>query len=517
MTDFSAHRPPGYTGRGDRFLPQIMRELTSMLVSQQDDLVYETLCLPDSEWSRLAVALVEFAEDIHHEIGLWRSLERYQQTFFGTPLPLILPAHQPVEPTSLAENRIRHLLWVLYAEINPDLILGPGHQDLQYLAHWIAGFLAERFATVPPGSGVKQFLTQPNRFGWDVKRKLVWLGQHAYLFRYHFQNYVNEHGGQADIKTIDDFVCQQPTSWAGLGVIDILAETLAISAERRADLRSWYERHAAYYRVRALKRSGLQVVNLINDQPYTVRQEKAGDFFKVGQVVFGSLVPWAGDWYWSGEQLSYADMLDSAIQAVKQEFLEKRSRIAYRYCPALVEQAREMVQGHYDRFVAHHGGDLAVYPDGLTMAADMQKEDRLHNETLPPAEREAVMKAHGLTSPAPKMPFPQALIESANGVGVYFNREEGREIMVEFNDVMSGLQKDGAELTEAEEAMLQNIIYSPVISPAFIQRLVQASSDASLAAAFLIRNRQDQTYLAYLLRRHKGHFYRKRYPNLAIV
>ncbi|MEW5959373.1 MAG: DUF3843 family protein, partial [Chloroflexota bacterium] len=185
--NISAHRPPGSTTAEERYLSRLSRNLARLLMKAQDDLAYETLRLPDEEFGRLADVLVEFAEDIYHDIGLWRSLEQYHLAFFDTPLPLFWPAHQPVDPARLTEARLRHLLWVMYAEINPNLILSPGHRDLQLLAGRVADFLAGRFVQAPPASSLKQFLAQPDRWGWDVKRKLLWLGQHSYLFRRQLQ------------------------------------------------------------------------------------------------------------------------------------------------------------------------------------------------------------------------------------------------------------------------------------------------------------------------------------------
>ena len=34
------------------------------------------------------------------------------------------------------------------------------------------------------------FLVQPHRRGWEVKRKLVWLGTRSFLFRFAFNDYV---------------------------------------------------------------------------------------------------------------------------------------------------------------------------------------------------------------------------------------------------------------------------------------------------------------------------------------
>ena len=44
----------------------------------------------------------------------------------------------------------------------------------------ISDFLSDRFKNLPLGSGIKTFFDQPNEFGWDVKKKLIWLGKHSY-------------------------------------------------------------------------------------------------------------------------------------------------------------------------------------------------------------------------------------------------------------------------------------------------------------------------------------------------
>lgn len=223
--------------------------MKSMLARVQKTLEYRTLELTHAKLDELAGVLVEFAEDVHNDIGIWDSLERYNIEFFGTPLPFVLQPNERLGQKPLNENRLQHLMWVLYSELYPELILSPTHRDLKQLSKAASDFLGERFARIPRDSGVKMFLAQPNKFGWDVKTKLLWLGMHSYLFRNGFRNYVQEHGGKAAIPVIDDFVCQKATSWSGLGVIDILAAVLDISEAQRSALRSWYERHCAYYRI----------------------------------------------------------------------------------------------------------------------------------------------------------------------------------------------------------------------------------------------------------------------------
>ena len=146
---------------------------------------------------------------------------------------------------------------------------------------------------MPKDSGVKAFLQTANVYGWDVKRKLVWLGLHSFMFRANCNQYLDEKaGGKADISNIDDFVCQECTHWSGLGAIEILAKVLDISDEDRKDLRSWYERHASFYKLMSVSKEMLRAVNIISDQPYQIRINMKRHPFKVGQLVFGSLVPW---------------------------------------------------------------------------------------------------------------------------------------------------------------------------------------------------------------------------------
>jgi hypothetical protein len=512
-----SHRPRGYTGAGDRYFPRIERELKRFLIKTQHEFRYDTLHLSNKEWADLTGVLVEFREDIHNDIGIWKSLEQYQLEFFATPLPLFIRSNEEVALQRLNEYRLCHLLWVLYNELKPDVVLAPTHQDLRYLASQVDGFLARQFAKVPRASGVKQFLAQPNRFGWDVKQKLVWLGQHSYLFRHNFWNYIAANGGPPDIGTIDDFICQEPTSWSGLGVIDILAATLDLTSEQRATLRNWYERHVAYYRILSVQKSHLEVKNLINDQAYRIRVDDPGSSFKAGQVVFGSLVPWEGEWYWSGGQQLYQDVPVKVIQEIKQTFIQKMPTIAYRYCRPEAERARESVDRLYREFVEYHGDDLIIYPDGQSMVADLQELYRRHNEALAGEAGAEVLAKRNLSSLSPSASLPPELLEQENGLAVYFNAGEGQEIMVGFNDVASGLKKRGQDLTEDETEAIRALIDSDAISPDFVRRLVKQYGDQSIASAFLIDSRDDKTYLDYLLRRYKGHFYRNRYPQISLV
>lgn len=515
--NFESHRPPGYVSKGDYYLPNLAKELEGVLIKTEKSLVHDSLCLPDNKLEQLASLLVEFGEDIHNDIGIWKSLEQYNVAFFGTPLPFILQSIVGTSTEPINEQRVQHLLWVIYSELNPQLILSPTHVDLKQMAIVVADFLRSRFAKIPRGSSIKKFLAQPNRFGWDVKRKLIWMGTHSYLFRHSFRNYVDDHGGKDEIPVIDDFICQETTAWSGLGVIDILASTLDISEEQRSTLRSWYERHLAYYRILAIKSDSMEVMNAINDKPYHVRFLKDTNKFEVGWVVLGSLVPWSGEWYWSGKQSILRNIGDNSLQELKKTFLRKVPQIVYRYCSELEEKAKRMVNLQHDEFVKYHGNDLAIYPNGLSMAADYQKEIRLQWESKPREVITEVMDKHKLKQTLADMHFPRDFLESESGIGAYYNPDEGLDIMTGFNHIISGFKKKGLLLSTDEEEGIRAFIFSKSISPNFVKRFIQEYGYESIVSAFLIGDGYGASHLDYLLRRYKGSYYRKRHPLMALV
>jgi hypothetical protein len=329
--------------------------------------------------------------------------------------------------------------------------------------------------------------------------------------------YIGEQNAEvSDIGVIDDFVCQQCTEWAGLGALEVLAGVLDLSPERRADLLSWSERHNTLFKVLSGNKEKIEVLNLINDVKYSVRLNSERNPFARGTFVIGSVVPWNGEWYWSGAQKSFDRLDAAAIEQVKQHF-RRQPTIYYRYSPEDLKKAREIVRKQYEEFVASHGNDWVVYPDGLSMAADWQASAKAKIAALPEEERKRFFEKHGLKAASPEMNIPRELLESKNGIGVYFNPNEGMEIMPEFNDVLSGLKKKGRGLTAGEEVAIRGWVKSQTLSPGFVRRLADEHGSESIAAAFLLEKQPEAYVLEYLLRRYKGRFYRPRYPTLTIA
>jgi hypothetical protein len=98
---------------------------------------------------------------------------------------------------------------------------------------------------------------------------------------------------------------------------------------------------------------------------------------------------------------------------------------------------------------------------------------------------------------------------------VFFNPAEGVEYMLGFRHVLSAFEKRGAALTEDEAEAIRELIASNSISPAFVERLVREHGCEAIGRAYLIRDFQQTPHLAWLLRRFKGQFFRKRYPAIS--
>ncbi len=515
---YSTYRPTERKGQGDSHLPKIVQQLRRVLSNTQANFVYDTIRLDDDVLDELAGILVDFAEDLHNEIGIWSAYERYNVEFFGTALPLTTSKSGSDSATGFHPDRLRHLLWVLYPAIVDGLILSPNHKDLLRVADISSAFLTDAFLAVPKDSGVKRFLQSANDYGWDVKRKLVWLGSRSYMFRVPYSNYMDEQAdGTADIGHTDDFICQECTRWSGLGAADILAGVLDLSDDEQGDLRNWHERHVAFYKLLSVNNETLAALNVISEQPYQIRIDMERHPFEEGQLVFGSLVPWRGEWYWSGEQKLFGNAADANVDDIRKTMKRDNSKIVCRYWKDYETRVRKQASDLHKAMMTYYGKDLIVYPDGLSMAADWQKELRWQWDSKPQHEVEEVIEKHGLKNGRPNMSIPKDLLEHQDGLGVFINPDEGKEIMQHFTSIIAGLNRKGEALTEDQECAIRGFFHSTAISPKFVKRVLEEYGDESVRTAFVLRGDLPGFWLDYLLRSHKGSFYRKRYPSLSAV
>jgi hypothetical protein len=517
------HRPPGAPAGEIKSLGNIARRWRAELARGLTEIDAEALALHADQVTALALAMTELAEDLQSDNGLWRELEAGNRALFGTPLPLVWRTGDPALAPFDA-RRFQFFLYTLWRHFKPDRNMSPAHRGFAAVANRAAAFFSGAFAGRSRASSVAAFLGTANARGWEVKRKLVWLGTQSFLFRFVYADYLARHPPKdADlIGATDDFLCQECTAWSGLGALDLLAAVLDLPETDRLVLRGWHERHAAFYRVDALYARGAEietmtVVNLINGQPYTVRMEipRGRCPFAPTQMVFGSLVPWRGEWYWSGGQKCYPQVPPD-FSTLKRSMLEKSSLIVFRYRPDLAECAQQAATEHHAAFVRFHGSDLAVFSDGLTAAAAEQRQMREQVETKLGADLPAWLAKHGLDRTGPKLSWPAKLVECQRGVAVFYHEGEGVEIMADFDVLRSALGQSRAALSEDEAEALRAFVESAELSPAFVRRVIREHGSAGLAAWYYLPV-GDAVEVEYLLRRFKGAYYRRRYPNISLL
>ena len=517
------HRPPGAPAHEGKSLGRIAQNWRDELARILTEIDAAALALAADEVAELAVVMTELAEDLHANSGQWRELEAGNCALFGTPLPLLWHADDPAL-TPFDARRFQFFLYSVWPHFKPNHNTSSRHRGFVAIASRAAMFFAEMFAGRSRASSVAAFLGTANTRGWEVKRKLVWLGTHGFLFRFAYADYLTRNPPKdADaIGTTDDFLCQECTAWSGFGALDLLAAVLDLPEADRTTLRNWHERHAAFYRIDALDARGTEietmaVVNLVNDRPYSVRMElpRARCPFAPGQMVFGSLVPWRDEWYWSGGQKRYPQVPpDSSV--IKRTMIEKNPSIVYRYRPDLAERARQSAVKHHADFVRFYGSDLAVFADGLTAAAAQQRHWREQVEATMGADTPAYLAKHGLERTGPKLSWPKKLIECRRGVAVFYHEGEGVEMMADFDVLRSALRKSREALSVDEVEVLQAFVESSAISPAFVQRVMREHGSGGIAALYFLPI-GDGAELEYLLRRFKGFYYRRRYPNISLV
>ena len=524
---FRRNRIKTVDGRGDKYLPDIAKDVRRQMVRAFADFEMPGLALEDTALDEVAVQITELAEDLHNDLGIWRSLENSNREIFGTPLPFFTePGDSTPELATFDERRIGYFLWNIYPLHFEGLLLSPTHHDLRTLAKALSDFLPGRLAPVPRDSSHAKFLAEPNEFGWDVKRKLIWLGGSSYLFRDMWWDYFRHSGTNRSeekrIACMDDFLNEECTLWSGLGVIDILAGILDISEEDRADLRRWHLLHTSLYEVLEAERQGARVErirarNLISGGDYTVRIQMENCPFVEGFHVFGSLVPWRGEWYWSGNQQAPQTPSAEQIQTLRRTYLQIQSHIAYRYCLPELEKAREITHIQHRNFVEHHGSDFVEFSDGLSMDAAEQALMRRPWETAPKDKVDQALQAAGKETWDTDMQYPPEVLHHTGGIALFSHPEEGIEIAVNFHDMKSGLEKRGAGLTEREMKSLHGLMTDQVLSPAFVRLLVKRHGAESIVTFFHLHRQPPDLALDFLLRRHKGAHFRQRYPSISLL
>jgi hypothetical protein len=108
-------RPEGYKGLVEQDLPRVQHALDEALAQAQKGLRHDTRRLDRPALKTLAAILVEFAEDLHCEIGIWQALKRSQTEFFGTPLPFVIDPSASPPLDGIRAARLQYFLWAIHS------------------------------------------------------------------------------------------------------------------------------------------------------------------------------------------------------------------------------------------------------------------------------------------------------------------------------------------------------------------------------------------------------------------
>ena len=512
---FLKNRPEGVSGKIEIALPVRIKKLHKVLQKAMASFQDKTFVLPPEQVKELAVILIEFAEDLYCDLGFWQAFEKYNSEIFNTPLPVVLEPGEMIS-TMFSSKRIQFLLQHVYEKMEPEILTGYSHSELIELSEKVSEFLTGSFNRIPETSGIGALLSGTNAEAGDVKRKLLWLGVHSYLFRLSFAEYSEGIPyDDIEINTIDDFLCARNTTLSGLGVVDILADCIDITAEERVELKSWYERHQSAYKI--IKTGGKEItaLNIVTDQEYSIHTGAFTSQFKESNVVLGSLIPWRGEWYWSGAQQIYRDLPDEEIEDIKRIYLDKPA-ILYRYRKDLLQKAVALNRIQYERFIDYYGDDIAVFPNGREMAASEKERSRyIFEKYLSKKEQKAFIKKHNPKDGFPYYRYPEKLCNEDEGVALFYDVDEGIEIAVFFDYILNAFKKKGNNLTEDETESIAGFIKAYNLSPKFVKRMIKDYGSESIVKAFMIE-KEDEFIIDYLLRKYKGQFYRNRYPSLTV-
>jgi hypothetical protein len=385
-------------------------------------------------------------------------------------------------------------------------VISNNNDELDFIAEEMTEFLNDHLPPLPDTSPVKDFLEQPNDYGWKVKKKLIWLGTKSYLFRRLFDEYFedNHTGERSPILTIDDFICQDATLWSGLGAVDMLATCLNVPDEQKEELRTWYLRHFSIYKIIKTDTDISEAVNLVNDTTYLIRHGAPTDPtkppFRPNSIIQGGLVPWRGEWYWSGTQYDFTPLSKHDFAATLTRFKEKTQFVA-RFSKEREEKVRQLAKEDFQGRHKFHGNNLVLFPNGRAYERAQTKWFIAHAKSL------------GFAGHMPNVVTNENLRECEDGIAMFLDPLEGEESMMGFNNVMSGLKKNGRTCTPDEAEMIRDWIWSTAISPAFIHRVLKEyGGEESIKYAFRW-DTNDSYWLEYMLRCNKGTFYRpRRFP-----
>lgn len=501
-------RPPGYVGRGDRYLPEVAVELRRVLTKAQRS-VHSSFGFSEVQLSELVVLLVEFAEDVHNEIGFWKAIEDRNRELFGTPLPFHC---EPSEADSLCLfdlRRVQHFIWTVCRQPQIALLVSPRDFGVHLIAVAASEFLQERFARIPKDSGWKKFGSAPVNSAGDVKIRLLAIAR-VYLFRSEILGVAHAGPEDSSIDRLEISLMTLPTTYTGLYPVEILSRVLPISAEDRATLASWRNTRNGLYRILSEPEAGpggffVHVRDEFTRREYRVTfdpvPKNMNEVYRAGSLISARLVPWRGDWYFGSRCL----LFNTTSSLSGHQYLDRHRVQAQLSEPESAAIIASKLRELHAAFVARHGSDLIACENGLAAAIEIRRSMTGESEEQ---ARSQLSQADGEADRR----FPDALLKETQRVGVFFDPEFGPELLLNYDEV-TGVIGQNRPLEKHELRIIERIVLDPTISPALVRRLIQSSGRNDILKSFLLPEEAPEYSLEFLFRSFKGTFYYRPEPN----
>jgi hypothetical protein len=519
-------RPAGPRGKIDRYLPKIASDLKGVIHRVKRDMPKLGESIDSGCEDVLAAYSVLFGEDIHCRLGMWRALEKWNEDLFGTPLPFLVPVGGSEEKLrGFDPRRVQHFLWraitVHHDEPDGFFFMNPCHEELAILAKEVSQFLKLRFSKkMPQDSPIRRILGKCYPEAPDLKEKLVCLARGSYLLCTRAPHddprdahSINEYYSR--VNELDDYICQSCSSWAGMGALDLLPGILGLEGQDKEDLASWSRRILSAYKVTGIQRFGdkvdnMEVLNLLNGKTYTVIVGTAMNV-EVGYLLYGSLVPWRGNWFWSGAQRSLGMPKPGREEEIKEDLEKNHPNWVYRSCPDKEEKAWEIIRRHHNHFINYYGDDLKVFPDVETMARSEKERTEAYNQQR--------AWAKGTPGEEPKIGkdfFPDSMMEWSGKAAAFSDPAIGISYIPEFCLIESAMCDP---LRDDDEAMdrLWHLMEDHTAPPSLVRRLVREYGADGLARLFKCKGHPGELVVEYFLRCFKGERYRKQTPHVSVL
>ena len=493
--------------QSDRLIEPLSEELSRWIQRKSAMFTSDTLKFNKKVYEQLAVFSVEFGHDIHNDLGIWKSYEKLNKEIFGTSLPIHDDLYETDTDNPFDVARVQHFLWKIVGELIPNILISPSHADLESLAETIANFLSDKFKRVAKDSARIDFLNREMPEAGDAKRKLIWLGTESYFFRLSFFEFIHKNKLEENVDAVDDFICQKTTHWSGLNPVDMLSEIMALPVGFKKDLLNWKERVQGMFKVLQIEADHLVIVNLFNQTEYKVSTPEAFKYFGKTKTIHGWIIPWNGQWFWSGQQRTYKDFSEDELNEFVATFLLRNPTIDYQFDAEKLEKAKVALMTIYDESLDFFKSDLGCFANGTEMAEQLKAKDMAVR-----AKKDAEAKTE-----APEYAFPDYIKNYENGIGYFLNQNEGIELFLGYNDLISGLQKEGEPLNEDEAESFFHFITGANISPEFVKRVLKDFPATAILELFFLDELEPDQALPYLFRCYKGDYFQKRYPNITLT